>query len=188
MTRDQASSKEAEPVPPRAVTLDEVLCARETRAARQRDLLMQFPNAALLCLTVNAPGPIKRTPDAQRVFFAGLYALTDALAQAGMPLLLTEQLCADTGFEAYLVVDAKAAAVKRLACALEESLPYGRLLDADVHTRTSQLSRTQIGSSPRGCMVCGKVGAYCASRRAHPLAEVLSAFCTLAALAPETRP
>ena len=170
---------------PRTVTLDEVLAAREARAAHQRALLARHPFAALVCLTVNVPGPVKRTPEARRVFAAGISALLDALARAGLSAERIERRCPDTGCEAYVVVDAGAETLKRLACALEESLPYGRLLDLDVHTKKGQIPRTQVGYAARGCMVCGRGGAYCASRRAHPLAEILAAFARLARLAPE---
>ncbi len=169
----------------RTVTLDEVLAAREARAAHQRALLKRHPSAALICLTVNVPGPTKRTPDARRVFAAGVRALLDALARAGLSPERIERRYPDTGCEAYVVVDAGAETLKRVACALEEGLPYGRLLDMDVHTKEGQISRAQVGRAARGCMVCGRGGAYCASRRAHPLSEILAAFEKLARLAPE---
>lgn len=169
-----------------AVTLDQVLSARELRAAHQRALLARYPDAALVSLTVNMPGSVKLTPESRRVFYAGLAALQGALADASLPLLYAESRLPDTGGEAYLAVCAAPDDVKRLTCSLEQTLPYGRLLDIDVlGPAGAPLSRTELGFPARGCMVCGKQGAYCASRRAHPLTEILSAFYRLAALAPE---
>ena len=170
---------------PFPVTLEEVLAARDARAAFQQTLFKTYPDATLICLTVNIPGPIKRTPLSQRVFQGGVQALRDALAQDGMPMLFFQQRSEHTGSEAYFVVDADGLALKRLTCELEESLPYGRLLDADVHTKDGQISRTQVGYAPRGCMVCGQAGGGCASRRLHSLEALTKTFNRLAELAPQ---
>lgn len=170
------------------VTLQTVLAGREARAAMQHSLLAAYPGAPLLCLLVNMPGPIKRTAVSDRVFNAGLAALTDALSEWHISLLYRQTRRPDTGCEAYLVPDADAEAVKRIACSLEARLPYGRLLDIDVHAPDGkQLSRTALDLPERGCMVCGAVGAGCASRRLHPLPELLAAFNRLAETAPEVQ-
>lgn len=167
------------------VTLQQILDRRESRAQRQRALLTAYPGATLLCLLVNLPGPVKRTNAGDRVFAAGHAALCNTLKNAGITPLYTETLRSDTGCEAMFVVEANAEACKRLTCALESELPYGRLLDIDVHAPDgTQLSRTMLSLPERGCMVCGKAGAYCASRRAHPLPELLVAFDALAQTAP----
>ena len=171
------------------VTLAEILAAREARALRQRDLLAAYPSAPLVCLYVNTPGPVKRTVGSDRVFHAGLTSLLDAFKAQDIALLFSETRRPATGCEAYLVADAAAETLKRVACALETRLPYGRLLDIDVHTQNgTQLSRTALGFPERGCMVCGAVGGGCASRRLHPLLELLAAFDRLAETAPEVRP
>ncbi len=175
-----------EPKIPREVTLLELLDAREARAAYQQTLLNTYHNGTLICLTVNMPGPIKRTAQACRVFAAGMGEAEQALMKEHIPLLFSQRRLLDTGCEGYLVADGDGAVIKQLMCALEETLPYGRLLDADVHTLAGQISRTQVGYSARGCMVCGKPGRDCASRRLHPLTEILEAFEVLAQTAPET--
>lgn len=167
------------------VTLEEILAARDARAAFQQTLLKTYPDKTLICLMVNIPGPVKRTPLSQRVFRGGVQALRDALAQSDMPVLFFEQRNEHTGFEAYFVVDTHGLALKRLTCELEEALPYGRLLDADVHTKDGQISRTQVGYAPRSCMVCGQAGGGCASRRFHSLTELNDAFNRLAELSPQ---
>ena len=47
------------------VTLEEMLAARDTRAARQSALLARF-GCPLLCLTMNIPGPVKVPEGAER--------------------------------------------------------------------------------------------------------------------------
>lgn len=171
--------------PPREISLEELLAAREARAAYQQELMKRYPGASLVCLTVNAPGPVKRTPLACRVFAAGMAEVERGLAQAGLAVVGARRRMEDTGGQGYFLVEAAGETVKRILCKLEENLPYGRLLDLDVHTPAGQISRTRVGHSPRGCMVCGKPGPDCASRRLHPLPEVLAAFEALAILAPE---
>lgn len=157
------------------VSLRELLASRERRAAKQKGLLAANPGCALVCLTVNTPGPVKRLPAADRVFAAGSGALERALAAYGV----RQRDCVDapTGQEGYWVVDAAAEAIKRLCCGLEASLSYGRLLDIDVLEQDGMpLSRTALGLPARGCLVCGRPGADCASRRLHPPDELIAAF------------
>lgn len=171
------------------IALEALLAARDSRAEKQRALLAQFSGRPLACLLVNMPGPVKRTAESDRVFAAGVSAFTEALRAGGISLLFAETRAPETGCEAYLVPDADAEAVKRVACALEAALPYGRLLDIDVHAPDgAQLSRVALGYPPRGCMVCGAAGAGCASRRLHAVPELVAAFNRIAATAPEERP
>jgi holo-ACP synthase/triphosphoribosyl-dephospho-CoA synthase len=52
---------------------------------------------------------------------------------------------------------------------LESAKPYGRLWDMDVISpKGVHLSREDVGFLERGCIVCGKAGRACASRRLHP--------------------
>ncbi len=171
------------------VTLAQILAQRDWRAGRQRALLSAYAGRPVVCLLVNMPGPVKRTAESERVFDAGLKRFTEALFAAGIPLLYEKTERRETGCEAYLVPDGGAETVKRIAVALEDALPYGRLLDIDVHAPDgAQVSRTQLGRPPRGCMVCGAEGAYCASRRVHAAPELIAAFNRLAAAAEEEQP
>lgn len=157
------------------VALHALLASRERRAAQQRELLGKYPGAALVCLTVNTPGPVKRLCAADRAFAAGYAALDRALESYAVRFRRTVD--APTGQEGYWVVEASAEDVKRLCCELEAALPYGRLLDADVLDHSgAPLSRTALGLPARGCLVCGRPGAFCASRRLHPLPELIAAF------------
>lgn len=179
----EQSARESKP--PREVALSELLDAREARAAYQQSLIKTYNKGTLICLTVNMPGPVKRTALAYRVFAAGMGEAEQALAKENIPLLFSQRRILDTGCEGYLVAEGDGAVIKQLMCNLEESPPYGRLLDADVHTLAGQISRTQVRYPTRGCMVCGKPGRDCASRRLHPLTKILEAFEVLAQTAPE---
>lgn len=152
----------------RAVTLQEVLDAREARAASQRRLLAVW-GKPLLGLTMNIAGPVKRLPLADLAFQAALEALRRALG----PAILAEELVdAAAGREAIWVCDLEAAAVKALAMELETGRPVGRLYDLDViGTDGVKLSR----GFPRTCLVCGGPVGPCARSRAHGLSVVQAA-------------
>ena len=60
------------------VTLEQLLDAREARAARQQELLAKH-GGALVCLTVNMPGPVKRCVLSDRLFTLGARAVSQVL-------------------------------------------------------------------------------------------------------------
>ena len=77
---------------PSPVALPEMLDARERRAALQRALLERY-RLPLVCLSMNIPGAIKRTPCIRLLFDEGLRRF-DAL---GFPLRRRLVLDAATG-------------------------------------------------------------------------------------------
>ena len=156
----------------REVTLQEVLDAREARAAAQRRLLEQY-HAPLLGVNLNIAGPVKRTALGDLAFHAAMEELREKL---GTVLLHQESVDAATGLEAILVCDLPAARLKALAMDLENSRPVGRLYDLDViGTDGVKLSR----DIPRACLVCGGPAGPCARSRAHGLPAVQEAANTL---------
>lgn len=62
------------------VTLEEILRARDTRAASQRRLLNAY-HLPLVSFTMNIAGPVKRTPLIELPFDAGLKELQAVLGQ-----------------------------------------------------------------------------------------------------------
>ncbi|MBP3388415.1 MAG: citrate lyase holo-[acyl-carrier protein] synthase, partial [Clostridia bacterium] len=147
------------------VTLEEILCARDTRAASQRRLL-NVHHLPLVSFTMNIAGPVKCSPLIALAFDAGLEALYGAL---GRPVT-AEIIRPATGCEALLVYDRPASALKAACLALETTAPIGRLYDLDVlDTDGSKLSR----SEPRTCLVCGGPVAVCSRSRAHGLEAIM---------------
>lgn len=156
-----------------AVTLDEVLCARDTRVSSQRRLLGQY-GCPVVSFTMNIPGPVKKTPLAELAFDRGLKALEQAL---GAPLH-SEIIRPATGCEALLVYRRPAPALKETCLALEASQPVGRLYDLDVlDVSGEKLSRP----AARTCLVCGGPVTVCSRSRAHGLEAVTAAAETLLA-------
>ena len=153
---------------PSYVTLEQMLDAREKRAAIQFDLLKKADGGCLVCLTLNIAGEIKRTPMTRLLFERGL----DEFAQLALPVAERCLLDGPTGSEAFFLVQEDAAQVKHLLEGVEEAFPAARLFDFDVLVPGGEkLSR----SIPRRCLVCDNPAAVCARSRAHGLDSVKAA-------------
>ena len=156
----------------REVTLMEMLEAREVRAGRQRELLERYARP-VVSFTLNIAGPVKNGPVIRRAFREGLLRLEDALAARGLRPLHQEEVDRPTGCEALWAVDGPARTVKELCAGIEDRDPLGRLFDLDVlGPEGGKWDREALGLPPRPCLVCGKAGKGCASRRLHPVEEI----------------
>ena len=153
------------------VDLVHVLEARERRVLRQQALLKQY-GLPLVSFSMNIAGPVKNSPLIRRGFRLGRRTLLEQLRLSGVRVVHEEESDADTGCEALMVTDAKAETVKRIASAIEDSAPLGRLYDMDViGTDGGKLGRPE----PRRCLLCGRPAQVCARSRAHPVEELQSA-------------
>ena len=150
------------------VTLSEVLAAREKRVSHQKCLLEKY-GFPLVSFTMNIAGPVKTDDYSRCAFLMGKDRLLAAVKSMGFPVAAFEDNSSAAGFEMLLAVDAPAAELKKICMLLEDAEPVGRLFDMDViGTDGEKLSR----SEERRCLVCGKTGRECASRRIHPVAEL----------------
>lgn len=158
-----------------AVTLMEMLGAREARAMRQQQLLEKYKRPVIsFCL--NIAGPVKNSPVLCRAFREGLERLECALLAARLGIAAREEVDQPTGCEALWVINGDGLAVKELCVELEDRDALGRLFDLDVLDPVSgKWDRTQLGQLPRKCLVCGKEGKGCASRRLHTVEELQEA-------------
>ena len=155
------------------VTLEEMLAAREQRAAEQQRLLAQY-RKTLVCFTLNIPGPVKTAPDIVRAFGEGLAALDHRLPRGSV--LYRSARTPFTGCQAFYVVDRPPQAVKKICMDIEEGCPLGRLFDMDVLTPEGvKLDRPAGRAAARGCIVCGAPGRDCAARRLHSVDQLQKA-------------
>lgn len=168
------------------VSLAQILQARETRALRQQDLIHRYQKP-LLCFTMNIAGPVKNNPLIQRAFAIGIEQLHQQLFRTNTPLLFEHIFQEVTGNEAYFVADTDPLSFKEIACELEEQEALGRLYDLDVlypdplppiqdasaqdsHSLSyRKVERQEVGRASRSCLICGKSGRGCASRRTHTI-------------------
>ena len=147
------------------VTLEDILRARDARAAAQRRLLRTY-RVPLVSFTMNIAGPEKSSPLITLAFDARLEALYGAL---GRPVT-AEIIRPATGCEALLVYDRPAAELKAACLALETATPVGRLYDLDVlDTDGDKLSRPV----QRTCLICGGPVVVCSRSRAHGLEAIM---------------
>lgn len=158
-----------------AVTLMEMLGAREARAMRQQQLLEEY-RLPVISFCLNVAGPVKNSPVLRRAFREGLERLVCALLAGRLSVVHREEVDQPTGCEALWVVRGDGRRVKELCVELEDRDALGRLFDLDVLDPASgKWDRTQLGQPPRKCLVCGKEGKGCASRRLHTVEELQSA-------------
>ncbi len=155
-----------------AVSLDELLAAREQRRLRQQRAA-ERGSRCLISYTLNIAGPVKTFPLARLTFLEGERLLTERLAACGLSAVAIRRGAPPTGCEGLYAVDGEPARIKALAVDLEEESPLGRLLDIDVlRPDGAGLSRTEIGREERGCLLCGRPGAGCARSRRHSAEEL----------------
>lgn len=155
------------------VTLEQILNAREERAFRQQTLSRKH-GKPILSFTMNIPGPVKDTPLIRRAFQEGLNQLNISLHPK--MILETRIVRAVTGCEAVFVIDSDPSALKRITTRIEDTHPLGRLFDLDVlDENLRKLDRELVGGGDRGCIVCGKPGRDCASRRLHSVSDLQKA-------------
>ncbi len=156
------------------ITLPEVLGAKEYRADRQKHLLSQPSSQSLqtpyclLCFSMNIAGDIKAFPLGIAAFDEGLHELRSRIPESS--ILFFEESRTNTGPEARLLIQSSAQTIKRIAVAIEEGHPLGRLFDMDVLDEHGQhISRTSLHLPARTCFICGKHAKECARSRNHSL-------------------
>lgn len=155
------------------VTVPDMMQAREARYYMQQTMLARYPGAALVCLTMNAAGPVKTTPAIERAFMWGMEQIRAVLA--GSRMVFEADIHEKTGPEAVFVFDGDAGEIKRRLCQLEDGCAMGRLLDIDVIKPDGEkIARTQIGLPPRKCLLCGQDAPVCARSRTHTVAELFA--------------
>ncbi len=156
------------------VELPEMLAGRESRVNRQQKLLERY-GAPLICFTLNIAGPVKVFPLSVRAFYDGVLAIGVKLAKKVGEAACSYMQVLDHpwGYEAYYVVEEDALTIKRMMTEIEETHPFGRLFDIDVLRQDgTKVSRQEIGYPGRACLICGEDAAFCASTRAHSVAEL----------------
>ena len=151
------------------ITLQELLDSRDRRARRQGELLSQFPGRALLCLTVQLPGPEKRNALSLEIARAGV----EAVEKRFNPVF-EETNDLETGFEGFFIVDGQPLEVKRAAAELEDTHPLGRLMDLDVIGPEGPVGRASIGLQERRCLICEKPARYCMRAGSHTQDELIA--------------
>ena len=154
------------------VTLIEMLDARERRAQRQKQLLLQHEKT-LVCFTMNIAGPVKNSPLIRRGYTLGKRLLEQQLMVAKVRILHFEEISENTGNEAIYVLDCDALTAKRAAVTIEDNTEAGRLFDMDVlRPDGSKVERLELKLDARKCLICGGMAQTCARSRTHTVAQL----------------
>lgn len=159
------------------VDIPAVLMNRDRRVAVQNQLLTASPEATIVAAKLNIPGPIKNNAKIQAFFTTELECFEARLLERGLTFLVKKEwLPAPTGPERFYLIFAPGQVVKRITTEFEESTAFRRLFDLDVLIQTNgqahSLSRTEIGSPVRTCLICGRPAKECGRARAHTVNEL----------------
>ncbi|MDF2548862.1 MAG: holo-ACP synthase CitX [Anaerosolibacter sp.] len=155
-----------------AITLEQMLDAREKRAKKQMSLIKEY-KLPLVSFTVNIPGMYKNTPVSRKIFSAGCEALREKLDASGSLPVYFEQQQLDTGYEAYAIVDKDAVELKTNMLEIESTHPLGRLFDIDVIGLNGiSITRVELGYPKRTCLICGQDAHACSRSRNHSVEEL----------------
>jgi holo-ACP synthase len=155
------------------VGLEQLLAAKEQRAARQSAALARF-RAPVVSISIVTPGAAKDGWLPRRVMEIALRELSALYMAKNWPVTWHQVFWEKTGPEAIHVIDADAQVLKLATIELEDRHPIGRLWDLDVIAPGERLlSRKQLSFPPRRCLVCERPAHECGRSRRHPLRELL---------------
>ncbi len=146
-----------------------LLEGREARRDLQKELLLMYP--WVLQISLNLPGLPKELPGdgvcleaTEKVLFLRIPSLKKA-----------RRIFCENGAGKALLLGGKIPSreeVKKICVALEEELPWGRLLDLDVLSSEGALSRKDFELPPRRCLLCGEEAKICARQGSHSFEEL----------------
>ena len=155
-----------------AVSLEEMLNARERRAETQRSLIEKH-SSGLISFVLNIPGQFKAFTLADETFDEGMECIEAQVKLAGGHVLEKLVFKGKTGSEAYFAVDLEAGEIKKRTVAIEDGHALGRLFDIDVfNAKGESLRGADIGRSERTCIVCGGSVWACSRNRTHSAEEL----------------
>jgi holo-ACP synthase/triphosphoribosyl-dephospho-CoA synthase len=152
------------------VTLENILAAREERQERQKTFQNKY-GGTIVSITVNMPGTVKDSPIIRKLLD---YAAEEI--KKTINVTAEERVYLFTGPEALFQTSGKGELVKDECIFIEETLPFGRMIDLDVFDENGmQITRMQRGKVSRSCFVCGKTAVECRRNNAHSYEETLAA-------------
>ena len=155
-----------------SITLEQMLAAREQRVFRQQKLLKQY-GLPMVCFTMNIAGPVKNSPLIRSGFMLGVRYLKERIAALKMNCIHYEETNEPTGNEAYFIIADAPLTIKKITSDIEDETDLGRLFDMDVLKADGEkVERTELGLSPRLCLICGGPARDCARSRAHTVAQL----------------
>ncbi|AMO47218.1 holo-ACP synthase [Kosakonia oryzendophytica] len=155
------------------VSLEALLAAKDSRAARQADWLAHYQQP-VISLTLVTPGAVKDSIRYRNTMGVALQACDQLLWQHRWNVLDRQVLWLPTGAEALWCVAHPAVEIKACCVEMEQTHPLGRLWDFDVFCPDNgQVGRHSLDLNTRRCLVCDEPAHGCARSRRHPVEDVV---------------
>lgn len=156
------------------VTLTDMLDARENRIVMQQQILSDF-NMTLISFTLNISGSHKTFPLAEKAFIEGKNLIINHLERHHINIAYSKGNSNKTGYEVFFAVDCNPYTIKKLMVNIENSCLLGRIFDIDVlKPNGEKISRQDINSKNRTCLLCGDFAHLCSRSKKHPIEELIS--------------
>ncbi|MDT4307689.1 citrate lyase holo-[acyl-carrier protein] synthase [Klebsiella aerogenes] len=156
------------------VSMENLLAAKEQRAARQQDWLNHYQQP-VISLTLVTPGAVKDSIRYRNMMGVALQACDQLLWQQRWKTLDRQVLWLPTGPEAMWCVEHSAEEIKALCSELEQNHPLGRLWDIDVICpQAGLISRQAQGEAMRRCLLCDEPAHACSRSRRHDTGLVVA--------------
>lgn len=138
-----------------------ILDARENRYSIK--LVQAGGSGTLIEMASILPGWPKQHGGLARIFSEGVKEMVTDL-QASLVVAMSDA----AGYYALARSSRGAEDCKRSAVALEERLPWNRLLDIDCFTEGGAVTRRSLGLPERRCLVCDDAHFRCIHEKRHP--------------------
>ena len=151
-----------------AITLEELLAAKEERALRRERMQEEYPGTCV-SLSVNIPGVEKDSPRIRALFRHALERIENALS-----VVTVQTVYGKAGPHAVLAVEGDAPSIKEVACILETENGYGRLLDIDVYDASGAAVSSPSRGPGRCCFVCDSLAVACMREGRHSLFDIMA--------------
>lgn len=156
-----------------AQSLTDVMDSRDMRSRLQNELIQRYPNATVVAIKLNIPGPIKNNQYLTDLFMQGYREFRQQLTNDTIQVIDEIDWTRDTGRESVLVIDSAALDLKRSAIEFEDKTNFGRLFDIDVLSSSAgHLSRVELSLPVRRCLICSRPAKECARSRRHSVEEL----------------
>ena len=152
------------------VSLEQILESRDVRQQTQRQLMREYPDKTLICMTVVMPGSEKRNKQSLIVANAGKQELEKIFKDT---IIYSQANDLQTGYEFYLIVNLNYLEAKTICCNIEENHPLGRLFDIDVFDSSGvPVMREEVGFAKRKCLICENEARFCMRNFTHTQEEI----------------
>ena len=153
------------------VSLEELLAAKERRAARQADMLEHYQQP-VISLTLVTPGEIKDSLRYRNTMGVALQMCDQLLWENRWQVLDRQVLWLPTGPEALWCVEHSASEINALCTELLQTHPLGRLWNIEVIC--PQQGRQAQDDRTRRCLLCDDAAQTCESLHRHDGEEVVA--------------